>query len=337
MKSGAAGLRRARGRLGPCDRGGPDVAGDFMPRREGQRPLALPWGAAIGAGPGPSAPGGRRGVSPRHASCGRHRPRPSERAPLVFGGARPRPRCARRPRAPTLGAPTAGAEGPPPQAGRRRPPASHRHARKGRPVAPAPWRACARSERARRAGPAAGMARHRPSRAVCPPLRGQGGLGGAFRPPGKDNDGVRPACRGAMRCQRGAAATGAAAAAVCGASGPCCAGRGRSRPHTARMKMHRARLSPRWRRVAPWHAGCGAGVSASGLCGAAGACACTRPACASTGAASVQPCAHRLCPLRRAPCPLGQGAERGDGRTVARMASLGAGPGGLAGLLGYAR
>ena len=160
----------------------------FHAAARGAAPLSASLGCCDRRRPWSLGSGGLTGgVSPRRASCGAARPCPSERAPLLFGGARPRPRCARRPLAPTLGAPTAGAEGPPPQAGRRLPPASHRHARKGRPVAPAPWRSCARSERARRAGPAAGMARHRPSRAVCPPLRGQGGLGGAFRPPGKDN------------------------------------------------------------------------------------------------------------------------------------------------------
>ena len=199
MKSGAAGLRRARGRLGPCDRGGPAVAGRFHAAARGAAPLSSALGCCDRRRPWSLGSGGSTGGIPpacfvRRCAAVSFGARPASlwgRAALA--GVRPAPPGADPGRTGGRGRRTAPAGGQAPCA------ASHRHARKGRPVAPAPWRSCARSERARRAGPAAGMARHRPSRAVCPPLRGQGGLGGAFRPPGKDNDGVRPACRGAMR------------------------------------------------------------------------------------------------------------------------------------------
>jgi len=93
------------------------VQGGALPG-PGQRP-----GCCDRSGPATSGTGGRRGVSPRHASCGPHRPAFAARTPLLFGGARARPRAARRPLAPTLGCLTAAGEGLPPQPGRRHPPA----------------------------------------------------------------------------------------------------------------------------------------------------------------------------------------------------------------------
>jgi len=258
MKSGAAGVRRARGRLGPCARGGPADAADFVPRREGQRPLALacrPVPTSIGCEPG----------CPRFA--------------WLWGATgRPPPGRPDRPRTIRTMPTYAGDAGVPPRL--TDPPCRSRRAR---PPLLAGWR---------------------------------DGCGGSVAPWGA---GGTPTCASACAPWRGFASETARG--------------GVSPTHVVQIGVQDHVPSPLCD---------GAGLAATICpplalwCGRERALA----RCPHAPAQGQDRCSHARTGFARCAAPLvgfGKGSERGGGRTVARVASLGAGPGGLAGLPGYAR